>query len=133
MIKSPAIGDPALHAGCPEKRKEKNVIACCGLECEKCEAFIATATNDDALREKTARQWSEAYHAPILPEHINCTGCLSSGVKTYHCENLCEIRKCAVGRAIVTCAECGDFPCGRLSDLFKMAPQAETNLQSLRG
>ena len=30
------------------------LIACCGLDCEKCDARIATITNDSALREKTA-------------------------------------------------------------------------------
>ena len=29
-------------------------IGCCGLDCEKCDARIATITNDNALREKTA-------------------------------------------------------------------------------
>ena len=26
------------------------LIACCGLDCEKCDARIATITNDSALR-----------------------------------------------------------------------------------
>ena len=30
------------------------LIACCGLDCEACGARIATITNDNALREKTA-------------------------------------------------------------------------------
>ena len=29
-------------------------IGCCGLDCETCDARIATITNDNALREKTA-------------------------------------------------------------------------------
>jgi len=29
-------------------------IAYCGLDCEKCEARIATMNNDDALRQKVA-------------------------------------------------------------------------------
>ena len=36
----------------------KQLIACCGLDCENCDARIATVTNDDALREKTAKAWS---------------------------------------------------------------------------
>ena len=35
--------------------KNKNqLIGCCGLDCETCDARIATITNDNALREKTA-------------------------------------------------------------------------------
>lgn len=37
----------------------KNLIAICGLDCETCDARIATLTDDDALREKTAKAWSE--------------------------------------------------------------------------
>ena len=36
----------------------KQLIACCGLDCESCDARIATVKNDDELREKTAQKWS---------------------------------------------------------------------------
>ena len=36
----------------------KQLIACCGLDCENCAARIATVNNDDELREKTAKEWS---------------------------------------------------------------------------
>ena len=104
----------------------------CGLICEKCEAFIATRDNDDALRREVAEKWGRLSHAPIKPEHINCTGCLSAGVKTYYCEQLCEIRKCAVRKAVGTCAECADYPCAVLGELFRAAPQAQAMLEALR-
>ena len=53
----------------------RKMIAYCGLDCEKCDAYIATVRDDQALREKTAKAWAELNHAPILPEHINCLGC----------------------------------------------------------
>ena len=31
-----------------------DLIGCCGLDCETCDARIATLTNDNVLREKTA-------------------------------------------------------------------------------
>lgn len=34
----------------------KDLIACCGLDCENCDARKATVNNDDALRKKTAKQ-----------------------------------------------------------------------------
>lgn len=58
------------------------LIAYCGLDCEKCDAYIATKNDDRELREKTAKLWAELNHAPILPEHINCQGCRVEGVKT---------------------------------------------------
>lgn len=41
----------------------KQLIACCGLDCESCDARIATVKNDDELREKTAQKWSAMNNA----------------------------------------------------------------------
>ena len=35
------------------------MIAYCGLNCEKCDAYIATINNDQELRKKTAKLWAE--------------------------------------------------------------------------
>ena len=35
------------------------LIAYCGLNCETCNARIATIQNNDELRRKTAKLWSE--------------------------------------------------------------------------
>ena len=50
------------------------MIAYCGLNCEKCDAYIATRNNDRDLRLKTAKLWSKMNGVTILPEHINCEG-----------------------------------------------------------
>ena len=67
----------------------RNMIAYCGLDCEKCDAYLATINDDQALREKTAKLWAELNNAPILPEHINCEGCRVDGMKTVFCDSLC--------------------------------------------
>lgn len=87
----------------------KNLIAYCGLDCEKCDARIATVNNDDALREKTAKLWSELNGVPIMPEMIHCMGCRADGVKTPFCDSLCEIRKCALKNSVETCGGCAKF------------------------
>ncbi len=63
----------------------KGMIAYCGLDCEKCDAYLATINDDQALREKTAKLWAELNNAPVLPEHINCEGCrfVPTFVSTY--------------------------------------------------
>ncbi len=43
-----------------------NMIGCCGLNCEKCGAYIATVNNDDEMRQKTARLWSEWNNTEIV-------------------------------------------------------------------
>lgn len=40
-------------------KNTNQLIGCCGLDCEKCDARIATITNDNALREKTAIFWTK--------------------------------------------------------------------------
>ena len=50
------------------------LIGCCGLDCEKCDARVATVTDDNTLREKTAALWTKLNGVTISPEMINCTG-----------------------------------------------------------
>ena len=81
-------------------------IAYCGLNCETCQARIATINNDNELREKVSKLWSELNGVEITPEMINCVGCRINGVKTPFCESLCPIRQCAQGRGVETCGGC---------------------------
>ena len=83
----------------------KDMIGYCGLDCEKCDAYIATVNDDQALREKTAKLWAELNNAPILPEHINCEGCRMNGAKTVFCDSLCGIRNHFAGGGLCTCKD----------------------------
>ncbi len=108
----------------------RNMIAYCGLDCEKCDAYIATIHDDHALREKTAKLWAELNHAPILPEHINCEGCRVDGVKTVYCESLCEIRQCALKKDMMTCGCCPDMEtCQSVKEIISNNPDAMKNLK----
>ena len=104
-------------------------IAYCGLDCEQCDAYIATLHDDQALREKTAKLWAELNHAPILPEHIHCQGCRADGAKTVFCEQLCAVRRCALQRGAATCGDCPEMEtCPTVGAIFANAPQAKKNL-----
>ena len=81
-------------------------IAHCGLDCEKCEARIATKNNDDALREEVARKWSIWNNANITKEMINCEGCRLDGIKFPFCDKMCPIRQCALAKGFATCGDC---------------------------
>lgn len=108
----------------------KDMIACCGLDCEKCEARIATVTQDDALREKVAQSWSQMNQVTITPQMINCVGCRVAGAHTPYCESLCEIRKCACQKGYATCAECSEWElCGTVGAILSNAPEARENLK----
>ena len=108
------------------------MIAYCGLDCEQCEAFVATWKNDDALRRDVADKWARLYNAAIRPEHINCTGCKSAGVKTLYCDQMCAVRKCAINRRLNTCADCADYPCATLTPILTASPPARARLDALR-
>ena len=105
-------------------------IACCGLDCERCEARLATVENDDSLRQRLAKEWSELNGVEITPEMLHCDGCRIDGVKTPYCESLCPIRQCAMGRGAETCGDCGELDrCEKLGLIGKNNPSALQNLR----
>lgn len=53
----------------------KQLIGCCGLDCEICKARKATLENNDVLREEVAAKWIKLNNFEIKPEWINCEGC----------------------------------------------------------
>ena len=109
----------------------KDFIAYCGLDCENCEARIATVNDDDALRRKVAALWSELNHAEITPGMIHCTGCRLPGAKTPYSEALCPVRQCARGRNLPTCRGCPEMKnCERLRPVTENNPDARRNLES---
>ena len=107
------------------------MTACCGLECAKCPAFIARRDDDDELRTKTAREWSEMFHAEFTPESIDCCGCLASGVHGPYC-GMCEIRSCCMEKGLLTCACCADYGCEKLQKVHSMDEQSKKRLDALR-
>ena len=107
----------------------KLLIARCGIDCENCDARIATITNDNNLREETAKKWREMFNAPdIAVESINCTGCRVDGVKFGHC-TACEIRNCAEKKGFDTCGECEELEtCQIVGFVLQNVPGAKDNL-----
>ncbi len=108
----------------------KDYIAYCGLDCETCDARIATVNNDNAQREKVAKHWSELNGMEITPEMINCVGCRIDGVKTPYCASLCPIRRCALERRVETCGDCGETEtCEKLGAIVRNNAEAFHNLE----
>ena len=108
----------------------KDLIAFCGLDCETCEARIATLADDDALRKKVAKLWSELNGAEITPEMINCVGCRVNGVKTPYCDVLCPIRQCALLKKVETCGDCsGMAACEKVGMILGNNEEARNNLK----
>jgi len=108
----------------------KDLIAYCGLDCEACEARLATIRGDEVLRQKVAALWSQLNGVEITPEMIHCVGCRVEGVKTPYCDALCPIRQCAMGRGVETCGACAELArCEKLGMIVKNNADALRNLK----
>ncbi len=108
-------------------------IAYCGLNCETCDARIATVHHDDVLRRRVAKEWSELNGIEITPEMIRCAGCRIDGPKTPYCESLCPIRQCAMNKQIQTCGTCTEMKtCEKLAAITNGNADALRRLESGR-
>lgn len=106
-------------------------IAYCGLDCERCEARLATVNNDEALRRKVAALWSELNGVEIPADSIRCTGCRIDGVKTPYCDFLCPIRACAKAKELETCGACpARKACEKLGAITRNNPEALCRLEA---
>jgi len=95
----------------------EKMIGYCGVDCSKCVPFICKKQNDDALRKKYAEEQSEFFGMEILPEKINCDGCLSDGEHLGYC-SMCEIRRCCIEKKLENCAYCDEYVCKELEVVY---------------
>lgn len=106
-------------------------IAYCGLDCEACEARMATVNDDNVLRQKVAKLWSELNGVEITQEMINCEGCRMDGVKTPYCDSLCPVRQCAMRRGVETCGSCPEMEsCDKVGAIIGNNDKARENLKN---
>jgi hypothetical protein len=110
----------------------ETVIGFCGIDCGKCPAYIAKKENNDELRKKTAEEWSKMFGTQFTPEGVNCDGCAVQGQHIIYCEQLCDIRKCAVEKKVENCAVCADYGCEKLEAFLKNVPEARKTLEDIR-
>jgi hypothetical protein len=109
------------------------IISKCGIECTNCDAYKATIQNSDDLRKETAEKWSSQHGTNIDYKTINCMGCQETdNSKLFsHC-NVCKVRLCANDKGYTTCAECDDYGCDNVSEIWKFDNSFKENLDSLR-
>ena len=123
-----ALGQAGLSC-CPQgsvgdKKKlgddEFAMVAYCCLECDKCDAYIATQNNDEQLRAKVAKQWK------MDVEKLYCNGCKSEN-SLFNC----DAKKCAVAKGLPTCAHCDGFPlCDK--EIWTKWPELKKKTEQMR-
>ncbi len=57
------------------------MIGYCGLDCSKCDGFLATKSGDKKKIDEVADKFSIKFQVDIRPEHVICDGCKLSGKK----------------------------------------------------
>ncbi len=103
------------------------IIGYCGIDCSKCEGFIATQSNDRKALEDIAEKWRKQYNSPdITAESVLCDGCTKNGRKSGYCNSLCKIRQCAVKKAVQNCAYCSEYDsCKELQTFYSYPGTAD--------
>ena len=107
------------------------LLAPCGIDCQICDAYIATQNNDLQLRQKLVDNYKKKFDKDIPLDDLACDGCLSVGKHIGFCK-VCEIRACAYQKGYATCAECSDFPCEKGSFIWTTNSVSKANLEELR-
>jgi hypothetical protein len=113
------------------------MIAYCGLICDTCPIHLATIEPDESrrhtMRVSIAEQCTNYYGLNFRPEDItDCDGCCSATGRMFSGCSKCEIRKCAILRAIENCAFCEDYACDKLKAHFALDPGAQHRLEEIR-
>ena len=108
------------------------MIAYCGIDCSKCESYLATRSGNGEELANIADRMAKLYNTEVRPEDVVCDGCKKGERHFYFCSNMCAMRKCCVGKRFETCIECGDFPCTDLQAVLDHVPDARNNLEKLR-
>jgi len=104
-----------------------NFIAYCGINCAECGAYLALQNNDQELREKTAAEWTAMHQFNFTPEMINCSSCKGNGVQVGYCSQ-CEIRACALDKAVENCGACGEYKsCNAINNFLDHIPAESKN------
>ncbi len=107
------------------------IIGCCGLVCSNCPVFLATISDDDAARAKTAEFFFKKYEFEFKAKDMNCDGCISeNGRLIAHC-NSCEIRKCCREKRLENCSVCKEQPCDYLFKFHEFSADAKASFEAL--
>lgn len=93
-------------------------ITLCGDNCLYCPRYNAHSSEE---LKKTAELWFRiGWRETIVSnEEIACSGCSSHKECTY------RLVECTKTHNVEKCSQCGEFPCGKISDMLKRSKEYE--------
>jgi hypothetical protein len=115
----------------------EEMLSFCGLTCDKCPIYLATREKNDEKKHKMrieiAQQIKEHYGQDCKAEDVtDCDGCKAEGGRLFSGSENCQIRKCAIGKAIENCAYCSEYACEKLEKFFDIESDAKARLDEIR-
>lgn len=84
-------------------KPDLKLAAVCGHFCTSCTLFIGVQEDPERLK-----VLAERLHRSI--DELTCYGCRSEK-KSFYCNTVCKMKKCADDRGVSFCSECTDYPC----------------------
>jgi hypothetical protein len=114
-----------------EPKREPD-IAICGIDCAN-EWGIRRCPEDAELRQKHV-DWFVSMGwklEDIDPSGFKCGTC--RGPREEHWSPDCELLKCATSKGHNSCSDCGEFPCGKLTEFASKSPRYAKAVDRLRG
>ena len=106
-------------------------ISYCGILCNECPVFIATAGNDEQMKARLAGEYSNERHK-FSAADIKCYGCFWEGACNSKICGNCEIRVCAAARAVKNCGYCSDYPCSHINAHVREGSENRKRLDKMR-
>ena len=106
------------------------MISFCGMDCEHCDAFVATKTCDSRLKLVVAQRWSKIYGRKIKAEEVHCGGCTCVGTHGIYCDSMCRVKPCCREKGLAHCGLCNTFPCEKIQEIFVFDPRAEGRIRA---
>jgi hypothetical protein len=107
------------------KKADLKSLTYCGFKCTtQCTLYRATLENNVELKKKAYEEFKmkEKYNVDFDQDKIFCYGCKPNDKPLSINVNLCEVRKCAIGKRYDCCIECsGLAACDK--ELWKSFPQ----------
>ncbi len=92
---------------------ERWSIAICGLNCARCDIYLASH-GDENLRDEIAKWFKKERNETIGLEQIRCEGC--RGSLDVHWSSECKMMLCARKKRLEYCFQCEDFPCTSVNE-----------------